>query len=695
MPQLGVRIMSAQNGLLRESVFAVMLLLVFGFSERLSAQQQDPNKHKDFFEMSIEELMDVPVVSASRIPTHPQYLSTPVTVITAEDIHYSGATNIPEILQFALGVDVRRTDRQRYVVGVRGLGGVFSDRTLILIDGRPAMDPTYGGIRWENLPILMEDIERIEIVRGPVGAAWGANAFTGAINIITKKPDQCQGGLISTTINEYGDTFTHLRYGHTQGQWSWKVSAGYEDVEDSDAAGAGRYISGIPSLNALMGFSSFSARDWGRYWKFDTQAEYRVDDRTRWSFGAAHSSGQEGDFEFIGSFPRRDFLTEYTRMFARLDHQIDKDTSAHIQWFGDYFVSHRRSLIELATYMHNDLEGQITFKPADDHTTSVGGNVRWDRISTHNNSLTNEMVFDRDEYNEYWTGLFFIDRWAVTERLTLEEQIRLDYYSETTTDWSARLTALYALDEQQNHILRAGFARAFRSPCLAARRMSASYLSAAPWGLPSTYMFLTQPPVNGTDDEGTYSLEAGYTGRLTENLSLNIDTYYQRMERLIGVRNVTDMFGVTTSTIANVAGADSWGAETSLTWRHKAGQITGWYAYNGFATDEFEQVMRALQPAAHKAGLNGRWYLDKDWTFNTNYVFQNSISTYKASLKDPHSFHRLDLTLSRKFARGAGELMIGVSDVLNETDAPVYESGFLTAMETPGRTFFARLQLKF
>jgi hypothetical protein len=167
------------------------------------------------------------------------------------------------------------------------------------------------------------------------------------------------------------------------------------------------------------------------------------------------------------------------------------------------------------------------------------------------------------------------------------------------------------------------------------------------------------------------------------------------MERLIGVRNVTDMFGVTTSTIANVAGADSWGAETSLTWRHKAGQITGWYAYNGFATDEFGQVMRALQPAAHKAGLNGRWYLDKDWTFNTNYVFQNSISTYKASLKDPQSFNRLDLTLSRKFARGAGELMIGVSDVLNETDAPVYESGFLTAMETPGRTFFARLQLKF
>lgn len=649
----------------------------------------------NLFEMSMEELMDVPVVSASRLPTKPRYLSSPVTVITAEDIHYSGATNIPELLQFAPGVDVRRLDRQRYIVGVRGLAGSFSDRTLVLIDGRPMMDPIYGGTHWENIPVLMEDIERIEIVRGPGGAAWGANAFTGVINIITKEPGQCQGGLMSTTVNEYGDTFTHLRYGETHGPWSWKVSAGYEDVEDSDAAGAGRYYSGAPEINLLMNFGSFDARDWGRYWKFDSEAEYRVDEQTKWIFGAAHSSGQEGDFEFIGSFPRRDFLTEYTRLFARLEHQFDEDTSAHLQWFGDYYVSHRRTLVERAAYMHNDLEGQITFKPADDHTTSVGGNLRWDHISADNYSLTNEFIFDKNTYNEYWAGLFFIDRWEVTERLTLEEQIRLDNYSETTTDWSARLTALYALDDQQNHILRAGFARAFRSPCLATRSMSASYLSMVPWGFPGTDMFITQPSAGEIDNEGTYSLEAGYSGKLTDRLSLSIDSYYQRMERLIGVRNATDMFGATTSTVANVAGADSWGAEVSMTWRHNAGQITGWYAYNGFATDEHEQVMRALQPAAHKAGLSGRWTLDKDWTFNTNYVFQNSISTYKASMEDPQSFHRLDLTLSRKFAKGAGELMIGVSDVLNETGDPVYDTGNFTAMETPGRTLFGRLQIKF
>jgi iron complex outermembrane receptor protein len=643
-------------------------------------------KPENLFEMSLEELMNIPVVSASRLPTETKFLSAAATVITAEDIHYSGATSIPEVLQFTPGVDVRRVDRQRYTVGVRGLFGTYSDRTLILIDGRPAMDPIYGATRWESLPVQMEDIDRIEIIRGPVGAAWGANAFTGVINIITKKPDQCQGGLISTTVTEYGDTYTYLCYGQRQGKWSWKASAGYENVEDSDAAGAGKYYSGASAaVNGMIGFSGFSARDWGRFWKSDLQAEYRVDEQTRWSFGVAHLSGQEGDYEFIGSFPRRDILTEDTRMFVRMDHQFDKDTSAYIQWYGNYRDAHCRVVTDRTTYLVNDLETQINFKPAENHTASVGGNVRWNRFSAHNYSSSNEFIFDRDTYDEYWAGIFLIDRWAVTERLTLEGQLRLDHYSATTTDWSTRLTALYALDDKQDHILRASFARAFRSPNVGFRRTSCSYLS----------NLYTNPATDtDIDNEGTYSFEAGYAGHLTDALSLNIDTYYQRMERLIGY-TMTAVGPVTQTTFKNINGANSYGAETSLTWQHKAGKITAWYAYNVLATDEFGQNLRAARPAQHKAGLTGRWYVDKDWTFNANYVFQNGIRLYTIVEKDLASCHRLDLTLSRKFSNGRGEFMVGVSDVLNETADPVWDDGCFTALETPGRMFFGRLQFTF
>ena len=640
-------------------------------------------KPKDLFEMSLEQLMDVPVVSASRLPSQQQYLSASVTVITAEDIHCSGLTSIADILQFAPGVDVRKLDRQRTVVGVRGLFGTVSDRTLVLIDGRPTMDPIYGTTHWENLPVLMEDIERIEIVRGPVGAAWGANALTGVINIITKKPDQCQGGLMSTTINEYGDSYTHLRYGRRQGKWSWKASAGYEGMEDSDAAGAGKYSSsGGPFM---LNLDSYSARDWGRFWKFNLDAEYRADERTKWSYGVAHSSGQEGDYEFVGVFPRRDILTEYTRMFVRMDYQIDKDTSAYVQWFGDYWDSHSRVITDRITYMENDLEGQLNFKPTDDHTTSVGGNVRWNRIDTDNHSSTDEhIVGDADEY---WAGLFLMDRWAVTERVTLEGQFRLDNYSETTTDWSTRLTALYALDDKQDHILRASFARSFRAPSLLLRNL---YLNG------SSGMGISPP--EHIHNEGTYSLEAGYNGKLSDNLQLNVDSYYQRFEGLIGLdvsSGGPGGGGPGDISFENIDGANGYGGECSLAYHNTQGKVTAWYAYNGLATDDYGQNTRSFPPAAHKAGLTVRVFLDADWTLNSNYAFQNGIEYSPSIMRSLHTSNRWDLTLSRKFAKSKGEFMVGVSDVLNKTTDPVCDAGYFTAIETPGRMFFARLQITF
>jgi outer membrane receptor for ferrienterochelin and colicins len=335
-------------------------------------------------------------------------------------------------------------------------------------------------------------------------------------------------------------------------------------------------------------------------------------------------------------------------------------------------------------YLQNDIEAQINFKPADDHTASVGGNVRWNQLRTHNNSIMGECIMGDDD--EYWGGLFLIDRWSMTDHLTLEGQMRLDHFSETTTDWSTRLTALYSLDEQQNHILRASFARAFRSPNLMLRNLS--YNSLGPG--------VTIRPTPDVRNEGTYALEAGYSGKLSDNLQLNADAYYQRFERLIGPETTFNP-PLIESTFKNIDGANAYGGECSLTWQHKMGMITAWYAYNALVTDQFGQSTRSLPPSEHKTGLSSRWYVDKDWTFNANYVFQNKIQQFDVMtiLKDTPSSHRLDLTLSRKFAKGNGELMMGVADVLNKTNDPVFDSGYLTAHETPGRTFFARVQFSF
>lgn len=661
----------------------LILLSLLAISSQVLAEQQDINEPEDFFGMSLEELMDVPVVvSGSRQEQKITKASVPISIITAEDIHNSGLTSIPEILQFTLGVDVRRQDRQRYIAGVRGLYGEFSDRTLVLIDGRPVTDPIHGTTHWEQLPIFVEDIERIEVVRGPAGAAWGANAFTGVINIITKKPNQLSGGLVSTTVTEFGDTYTHLLYGFDQDQWSFKVSAGYEDVKDSDSAGAGEYFA---SSYQAEPYDYFNARDWGRYYKFNTQAQYRVDDQSHWSFGVAHSSSQEGDYEFMGYFPERDILTEYTQLFARLDHKFDEDTSGYVQWFGNYWNTHCRVITDHMRYLQNDLEGQINFKPADNHTVSVGGNVRLNRIQTDVSSTVYENILGDDD--EYWGGFFLMDSWSVTDRLTLEGQGRVDHYSETTTDWSTRLTALYALDEKQNHTLRASFARAFRSPCLILRNLN--YATAG-----NVTVFTPTPDV---ENEGTYSLEAGYCGILSDNLQMNVDGYYQRFEQLFGLVMTSDplppplLYG----TFNNIDGADSYGGEVSLSYHKAKGKLKAWYAYNEIQTDQAEQNTRSFPPATHKFGLSGHVFLDKNWTLNSNYVYQDGTEFDQSIMASIPVFKRLDLTISRRFAKEKGEFMIGVTDVLDETSDPVVGVGHFTALETPGRMFFARLQLKF
>ena len=167
--------------------------------------------------MSLEELFNVEVTSVSR--GREALLDAPaaVYVLTQEDIRRSGATTIVEALRLVPGVEVARMNANQWAVGIRGFTSRFSRAVLVLIDGRSVYTPLFAGVFWEAQDTLLEDVDRIEVIRGPGGALWGANAVNGVINIITKTAEESQGGLVSAAGGTEDRFLGAARYGGTLG----------------------------------------------------------------------------------------------------------------------------------------------------------------------------------------------------------------------------------------------------------------------------------------------------------------------------------------------------------------------------------------------------------------------------------------------------------------------------------------------
>ena len=167
--------------------------------------------------LSLEELMDIEVTSVSKHPERLSETASAIQVITQEDIRRSGATRLPEALRLASNLEVAQIDSRRWAISARGFNSPFSNKLLVLIDGRTVYTPLFAGVFWDVQDTLLEDIDRIEVISGPGATLWGANAVNGVINIITKDAKDTQGALLAggggTELNGFGG----MRYGGALG----------------------------------------------------------------------------------------------------------------------------------------------------------------------------------------------------------------------------------------------------------------------------------------------------------------------------------------------------------------------------------------------------------------------------------------------------------------------------------------------
>lgn len=173
------------------------LALIVGWADMPArAMQHQP----ELAELTLEQLMNIEITSVSKKEESLWGAAAAAYVITAEDIRRSGVRSIPEALRMAPGVEVAQIDANKWAISIRGFNGRFANKLLVLIDGRSVYTPLFAGVFWDVQDTLLEDIDRIEVIRGPGGTLWGANAVNGVVNIITKRAAATQGGISKAEV---------------------------------------------------------------------------------------------------------------------------------------------------------------------------------------------------------------------------------------------------------------------------------------------------------------------------------------------------------------------------------------------------------------------------------------------------------------------------------------------------------------
>jgi len=210
----------------------------------------------DLASMNIEDLRNLQVTSASKNEQKLSQTAAAMYVITQEDIRRSGMTSVAELMRMVPGMDVAQVDANTWAISSRGFNDRFANKLLVLIDGRAVYTLTYSGVYWEVQDLVLEDIDRVEVIRGPGGLLWGANAVNGVINIITKKAEDTQGALLTVENGNQERTSTTTQFGGRAKNGAYRIFTKYFDREPFANASGGNAADGWDMLHG--GFRS----DW-------------------------------------------------------------------------------------------------------------------------------------------------------------------------------------------------------------------------------------------------------------------------------------------------------------------------------------------------------------------------------------------------------------------------------------------------
>jgi iron complex outermembrane receptor protein len=479
--------------------------------------------------MSLEDLASIEITSVSKRPEPLSDAAAAIYVISSDDIRRSGATTLPEALRLAPNLQVARITSSNYSITARGFNSNTADKLLVMIDGRSIYTPLYSGVLWYMQDIPLDDVERIEVISGPGGTLWGANAVNGVINIITRSSADTQGGLLSAGRgNNEGDAT--LRYGGMAGgDASYRVYAKTQDIAET------------VGKNEQPQYNAFNRR----------QAGFRSDWTARGNAFTVQGDAYEGTLAqpFVGNA-----RLSNSNMLARWSRVLSTSSNVQVQTYME------RSRLDfpgalgevLDTY---DISAQHQWQHGM-HNIVWGGGYRFTQDLVYN---TAAIAFLPPDQDMPLTNTFVQDSIALAPSLLLTLGGKLEHNSFTGYENEPNARLAWKLSEHS--LLWAAMSRAVRTPA----RLETDYH--VPGNPP--YILAGGPHYLS---ERLRAYEIGWRSQPVSRLTFSVSAYHNIYSRLRSYSNQGFPLQTVNNMLGTTSGLEAW-AEYQATdwWRLKPG----------------------------------------------------------------------------------------------------------------------------
>jgi iron complex outermembrane receptor protein len=597
---------------------------------------------KDLSQMSVEDLMNLQVTTTSKKEEPVQRAAAAIFVITQEDIRRSGATNIPDLLRMVPGLDVAQTNGTSWAISSRGFNNEFANKLLVLVDGRTVYSPLFAGVFWENLDVVLEDIDRIEVIRGPGAALWGTNAVNGVINIITKKAKETKGGLVSVGGGSLNEGTGLVQYGgKAGGDGYYRVFAkGFQD-------------------SSLQLPNGQSAQDpWAM-----AHGGFRAD----WIFSKRDSLSVQGDIHYGGADNLGEVITSLTPLISSIgqEHRELKEQDVMGKWTHTFSpragfgiqVSYDHSL-QSASFLTghvNDIDVQI-----EDHF-GLGSwqDITWGAELRNMDMVTKGTLVGSftpaDSVENQWSTFVQDEITVIPSRLQLTGGLRLQENKYTGVEVQPDARLLWT-PTQKNSIWFAA-SRAIHGVSL--DDVGLRFIAQAfpgPGGITEAVTIFGNP---ASQDEAENSFQAGYRTQVSSKLDLDLTGYFNIHSHISGATTGTPFIEndpggpvvIIPLTFNNLVSGETHGLEMAANWRPLSfWRLSGGYTWlNGSFRDDSpgatgNPTAGILNSPHHELSIRSDLDLPHKFQVDAAFYYVGSLN-----VDGVQAYPRLDLRLGWKF----------------------------------------------